>query len=96
MHHFVVKFSKDFFALRRQGGIDPPNQKPADVPGHGHDVSPAVFVDDLLEDERDSDKRPGYTHHRVVVDFVEHGAAACLGEEHAVPVGRDVAGGRAH
>jgi len=29
MHHFVVKFSK-FLRLRRQGGIDPPNQKPAD------------------------------------------------------------------
>jgi len=29
MHHFVVKFSI-FFRLRRQGGIDPPNQNPAD------------------------------------------------------------------
>ena len=32
MHNFVVKFSKKI-RLRRQGGIDPPNQNPADVPG---------------------------------------------------------------
>jgi len=31
MHHFVVKFSQ-FFRLKRQGGIDPPNQNPAEVP----------------------------------------------------------------
>jgi len=32
MHHFVVKFQKKI-RLRRQGGIDPPNQNLADVPG---------------------------------------------------------------
>ena len=31
MHHFVVKFS-NFLRLRWQGGIDRPNQNPADVP----------------------------------------------------------------
>ena len=30
MHHFVVKFF--FLSLRRQGGIGPPYQNPADVP----------------------------------------------------------------
>ena len=30
MHYFVVKFSKKI-RLRRQGGIDPPNQNPADA-----------------------------------------------------------------
>jgi len=34
MHQFVVKFSKKFLRLGRQGVIDPPNQNPADVPGH--------------------------------------------------------------
>jgi len=33
MHHFVAKFSKKFLRLRRQGGIDPPNQNPADALG---------------------------------------------------------------
>ena len=33
MHRFVVKFSHYFFRLRRQGGIDPPNQNPADAVG---------------------------------------------------------------
>jgi len=33
MHHFVVEIFKIFFASgQRQGGIDPPNQNPADVP----------------------------------------------------------------
>ena len=32
MHHFVVKFSKKKFRLRRQGGIDPTNQNPPDPP----------------------------------------------------------------
>ena len=32
MHHFVVKFSlKKFFCLRRQRGINPTNQNPADA-----------------------------------------------------------------
>jgi len=31
MHHFVVKFRKKI-RLRQQGGIEPPNQNPADVP----------------------------------------------------------------
>jgi len=30
VHHFVLKFSK-LFRLRRQQGIDPPNQNPADA-----------------------------------------------------------------
>ena len=30
MHHFVVKFSK-FSSPQAQGGIDPPNQNPADA-----------------------------------------------------------------
>jgi len=42
MHHFVVRFS-NFLHLRRQGGIDPPNQNPADVPApfnnHGRGCS---------------------------------------------------------
>jgi len=31
MHHFVVKF-QNFLRLTRQGGIDPPNKSPADIP----------------------------------------------------------------
>jgi len=31
MHNFVVNL-QNFLFLRRQGGIDPPNQNPADVP----------------------------------------------------------------
>jgi len=34
MHHFVViAYFLNILRLRRQGGIDPPNQNPADVPG---------------------------------------------------------------
>ena len=33
MHHIVVKFSKNFFALGGNGALTPPNQNPADVPG---------------------------------------------------------------
>ena len=33
MHHFVVKFSKNFLCLNRQEGIDSPNQNPADALG---------------------------------------------------------------
>ena len=43
MHHFVVKFSK-FSSPGRQGGIDPPNQNPADVPGHGYWLSVRVCM----------------------------------------------------
>ena len=32
MHHFVV-YCQNFLRLRRQGGIDPHNHNPADVPG---------------------------------------------------------------
>ena len=32
MHHFVVKFSKKISPHATRGGIDPPNQNPADVP----------------------------------------------------------------
>ena len=38
MHHFVVKFSQ-FLRLSRQGGIDPLNQNPADVPGCKRDTA---------------------------------------------------------
>ena len=31
MHHFVVKFSKIFFASGGNGGIDPPSRNPADA-----------------------------------------------------------------
>ena len=45
--HFVVKFSKKkFIRVRRQGGIDHPNQNPADVPGCGfRDVVVARLTD---------------------------------------------------
>jgi len=43
MHHFVVKFSK-FSSPGRQGSIDPPNQNPADVSGHGYWLSVRVCM----------------------------------------------------
>ena len=54
MHHFVVKFSK-YFRLRRQRGIDPPNQNPADVPvSTAADVVSFEFLT-RISDERTSD-----------------------------------------
>jgi len=32
MHHFVVKFSKFSSPQAARGGVDPPNQNPADIP----------------------------------------------------------------
>jgi len=44
MHHFVVKFSKKF-RLMRQGGIDTPNQNPADALSHQVWYTPTASED---------------------------------------------------
>jgi len=45
MHHFVVNLKKYFLRLRRQGGIDPPNQNPADVPASAVSTLHSLFED---------------------------------------------------
>jgi len=55
MHHFVVKFSKKI-RLRRQGGIDPPNQNPADPPASERfaaEIAAAAAVVGLQQQVRD-------------------------------------------